>query len=244
MQLSKEPLGSGPKRNAGFTLIELAIVLVVIGLIIAAVLKGEDLIQNARMLDFITNPVQKAQTEALAYYDRTGQFPSQQMINGALFFPLSAMYNAGINGVLDLKNPYNVGDVNLSIAFQVVQYTDSGGNVSYYPAIIINPTGGAQWNQSEVGYIDYLKSEIDGNSNDFTTGSVRYLSAPIGFAPQPMTSYPTGATNLPTDERVIGCIQVNGQWFYPLTSADFANPTNGSWTTGSIIFFYNDQPHN
>jgi len=231
-------------KNAGFTLIELAIVLVVIGLIIAAVLKGEDLIQNARMLNFVTNPVQKAQTAAMAYYDRTGQFPSQNQ-NG--IFPLSAMYNAGLNDILDLKNPYTVGDVNLSIAFQVVQYTDASGNAYYYPAIIINPTGGGNWNNSEAGYINYLKSKIDGNSNDFTTGSVRYYTTQIGFTPHQMTSYPAGANlaNLPIDEQVMGCNLVNGQWVYPLTSANFKNPTitNGSWTGGSIIFFYNDQPH-
>ncbi len=39
----------GNHSKKGFTLIELAIVLVVIGIIIGAVLKGRDLIRNARM---------------------------------------------------------------------------------------------------------------------------------------------------------------------------------------------------
>lgn len=100
-------------KNAGFTLIELAIVLVVIGLIIAAVLKGEDLIQNARMLNFVTNPVQKAQVAAMAYYDRTGSFPNQVVQSNTTLYPLDAMYQAGINGILDLKDPFTVSDVDL-----------------------------------------------------------------------------------------------------------------------------------
>ncbi len=37
------------RNQKGFTLVELAIVLVIIGLILGAVLKGQDLINNARM---------------------------------------------------------------------------------------------------------------------------------------------------------------------------------------------------
>ncbi|HDZ88642.1 MAG TPA: prepilin-type N-terminal cleavage/methylation domain-containing protein, partial [Nitrospirae bacterium] len=37
------------KDNKGFTLVEMAIVLVIIGIILAGVLKGEELINNAKM---------------------------------------------------------------------------------------------------------------------------------------------------------------------------------------------------
>ncbi len=120
------------RKNAGFTLIELAIVLVVIGLIIAAVLKGEDLIQNARMLNFVTNPVQKAQVAAMAYYDRTGQYPSGTTSTGALL----QMYNAGIDGVLDLNNPFTKGSTQLGIALTTITDSNTG---SQYPAIVVTP---------------------------------------------------------------------------------------------------------
>lgn len=41
--------GAGMKRNSGFTLIEIAIVLVIIGLLLAGVLKGQELINNAKV---------------------------------------------------------------------------------------------------------------------------------------------------------------------------------------------------
>jgi prepilin-type N-terminal cleavage/methylation domain-containing protein len=131
-------------KNAGFTLIELAIVLVVIGLIIAAVLKGQDLIQNARMLDFVTNPVQKAQVASMAYYDRTGQFPNAVKVtasNGTTSTtgPLYQMYQAGIDGVLDLKNLFTAGSDSLGMALGTIQVTDSSGNIANYPVILIEP---------------------------------------------------------------------------------------------------------
>lgn len=64
-------------RNSekGFTLIELAIVLVIIGIILGAVLKGQDLIENARLKKAV---VALHQFEVLSwtYYDRNGSFPT------------------------------------------------------------------------------------------------------------------------------------------------------------------------
>jgi len=183
MQLSKEPLSSGSKGNAGFTLIELAIVLVVIGLIIAAVLKGEDLIQNARMLDFITNPVQKAQVGAMAYYDRTGQFP---VGTSATTGPLYQMYQAGINGVLNLKSPFTAGSDSFGMALGMVSVKDSNGNTANYPVMLIEPVTvsgttvtATKWTNAELGYANYLKSKVDGNNSSWTTGNVRMLNSSV-----------------------------------------------------------------
>ena len=57
MSLMKFKTLTGDKSNQsqrGFTLVELAIVLVIIGLIIAAVLKGQELIVSARLKSTIT----------------------------------------------------------------------------------------------------------------------------------------------------------------------------------------------
>ncbi|HHS48332.1 MAG TPA: type II secretion system protein, partial [Desulfurella acetivorans] len=174
-------------KNAGFTLIELAIVLVVIGLIIAAVLKGEDLIQNARMLNFVANPVQKAEVAAMAYYDRTGKFPSVvTTTTNSTKGPLYQMYQAGIDGVLDIANPFTKGENNFAVALGFLS-----NNGVKYPVIVIKPvnvntsgvpTSSRKWTKSDVVYANYLKSRIDGGSaNNWKTGNVRMINRGIGL---------------------------------------------------------------
>jgi prepilin-type N-terminal cleavage/methylation domain-containing protein len=243
MQLSKESLGSGSKGNAGFTLIELAIVLVVIGLIIAAVLKGESLITNARMLDFITNPIQKAQTEALDYYDRTGQFPSGVTSGNSTNGPLYNMYQVGINGVLSLKTPFTQGSDSLGMALGTISVTDSSGNTANYPVIAIQPvnvsgTGvsSTTWTNSELGYANYLKSKIDGSTSSWTTGSVRMLDASIQITYTPLSNE---ITPTPTTSTYDGSFTTNTT---PYTTTDFVvAPAAGQ--SYPLVYFYNQQPH-
>ncbi|MGQ9745312.1 MAG: type II secretion system protein [Dissulfurimicrobium sp.] len=62
------------KGQAGFTLVELAIVLVIIGLILGAVLKGQELIENAkakRAADDLNSVI----AAFYAYIDRYGKIP-------------------------------------------------------------------------------------------------------------------------------------------------------------------------
>jgi prepilin-type N-terminal cleavage/methylation domain-containing protein len=242
-------------KNAGFTLIELAIVLVVIGLIIAAVLKGEDLIQNARMLNFVTNPVQKAQVGAMAYYDRTGQFPSvtttvnnnttTTTTNG----PLYQMYQAGINGVLDIANPFTKGSNNFAVALGFI--SNNGIN---YPVIVIKPvtvnaagvpTGARTWQQSDVAYADYLKSRIDGGSTSWTTGSVRMLSANIGL------TYTSLATEIGNNIQSNAYdVRIGNTGVYTNNATPFSsicidpNTTSIVGTNYTLVYFYNQAPAN
>ncbi len=55
----------------GFTLIELAIVLVIIGIILGAVMKGQDLIENARHKKFANN-VKQFEVLTWGFMDRKG----------------------------------------------------------------------------------------------------------------------------------------------------------------------------
>ncbi|MEN2994442.1 MAG: prepilin-type N-terminal cleavage/methylation domain-containing protein, partial [Thermodesulfovibrio sp.] len=61
------------KNQKGFTLIELAIVLIIIGVILGAVLKGQDLIQNARAKQFISK-IKAWEIAQWNYYDKKGKF--------------------------------------------------------------------------------------------------------------------------------------------------------------------------
>jgi prepilin-type N-terminal cleavage/methylation domain-containing protein len=60
----------------GFTLIELAIVLVIIGIIIGAVLKGQDLVDSARHKK-LTTEIKQWEVATWTYMDRKGKFPGE-----------------------------------------------------------------------------------------------------------------------------------------------------------------------
>ena len=67
----------GCRRRAGargFTLVELSIVLVIIGLIIGAVLKGQELINNAK-LKRAYNQQREVAAAVYTYFDRYGLYP-------------------------------------------------------------------------------------------------------------------------------------------------------------------------
>ena len=57
----------------GFTLIEMAIVLIIIGIIIGAVIKGKDLIRSAEQKKIYTKYLNSWKTGYANFYDRTGK---------------------------------------------------------------------------------------------------------------------------------------------------------------------------
>lgn len=63
-----------PVHQSGFTLVELAIVLVIIGLILAAVLKGQEMIQNAKVKN-VVNDLKGVSVAYYAYQDRYHSIP-------------------------------------------------------------------------------------------------------------------------------------------------------------------------
>jgi prepilin-type N-terminal cleavage/methylation domain-containing protein len=77
-------------HQPGFTLVELAIVLVIIGLILAAVLKGQEMIQNAKVKNVI-NDLRGVSTAYYAYQDRFKAIPGDDA-------NASTHFTGGING--------------------------------------------------------------------------------------------------------------------------------------------------
>jgi len=62
------------RHQPGFTLVELAIVLVIIGLVLAAVLKGQEMIQNAKVKNLV-NDLKSVSVAYYAYQDRYKAVP-------------------------------------------------------------------------------------------------------------------------------------------------------------------------
>lgn len=60
-------------NNKGFTLIEMAIVLIIIGIIIGAVIKGKDIIRSAEQKKIYTKYTNAWRLCYLNFYDRTGK---------------------------------------------------------------------------------------------------------------------------------------------------------------------------
>lgn len=95
------------KKQAGFTLIELAIVLVIIGLLLGGVLRGQELINSAKAKS-ITAELKNVQTFIYGYQDKYRSIPGDDSnvathINGATVAttPGATLNNAQINGQWD-----------------------------------------------------------------------------------------------------------------------------------------------
>ena len=76
-------------KTRGFTLVELAIVLVIIGIILGAILKGQELINNAKVKR-LQNDLRGLESAIWTFYDRTGRMPGDCDNNGTIDYQLQS----------------------------------------------------------------------------------------------------------------------------------------------------------
>jgi prepilin-type N-terminal cleavage/methylation domain-containing protein len=101
----------------GFTLVELALVLVIVGLLITGILRGEALIQNARMRSLL-NQRDTFTAACFTFMDRFGQFPGDEALGtagGTGAIPTSDTNNGNNNGqIAGLEQWYLFQDLALA----------------------------------------------------------------------------------------------------------------------------------
>ena len=94
-----------PVEKAGFTLIEMAIVLVIIGLIVGAIMKGRDLIKSAQIKNAYETFFAAHYKLLGSYYDRTGQLLGDGIVNGGRWGqPNGYMDNVWLSGSTNRQN--------------------------------------------------------------------------------------------------------------------------------------------
>lgn len=109
----------------GFTLVELSIVLIIIGLIIGGVMKGRDLINSAEHKKMYNTWVKEWQVTTNTYQDRTGALLGDGTINGGITDPEDGQFDG-----VDLSTTTTVQDRLKAVGLDVPVGTDNGGSYS------------------------------------------------------------------------------------------------------------------
>ena len=119
------PMLHPPRRFAqsGFTLVEMAIVLVIVGLLLGGVLKGQELIENARVKE-AANTLNGIAAAYISYIDRYGRIPGD---DGPTAAALQA--RGGSWGVVSQAGDADgVIEINMGDTFS----TASGENIAFW----------------------------------------------------------------------------------------------------------------
>ncbi|BCS54719.1 type II secretion system protein [Geobacter sp. SVR] len=183
-------------NNQGFTLIEMAIVLVIIGVIIGAVVKGQDLVENAKAKQFASK-LQAWQIAINTFYDRKGRYPGDSDRDGIIassdtLTPLDDINSASFSSPPETS--FSIGGVTF--------YAKLGnGNGKNYLAVCKDDTCNGTYtptNSSDATALKFFESfdtSIDGKA-DAINGTILGLTGASATAQQAkITGVTTSASN-------------------------------------------------
>jgi len=124
------------RRQKGFTLVELAIVLVIIGLILGAILKGQGMIKNAK-IKRVKSDIDSLVAAVYGYQDRYNYLPGDDPVDR---WGIGRRGNG--NGIWDISREY-------ALAWRHLMYADfiSGDPTQTSETVLAkrNPFGGAYY---------------------------------------------------------------------------------------------------
>jgi prepilin-type N-terminal cleavage/methylation domain-containing protein len=167
---NKPGLNSSEK---GFTLIELAVVLVIIGILLGAVIKGKDLIQGARAKKVYTW-ASEWETLQLAHLDRKGRFAGDTDSDGLID---EDEYKDEITTAKGFtKVPSDSINLGGFVFYMEMGYDNSASNDANVMVIVTVDNTATALTSDELAFMEAIDTAIDGSA-DAGVGNVRALTA-------------------------------------------------------------------
>ena len=220
MDALKKPGIMAKLRNSkGFSLIEMAIVLVIIGIIIAAIVKGQDLMVNARAKQIVTT-TNAWKTAMFAYMDRNGRFPGDNDKSGAIgdgvteqATPLTAIEELATTLSAVPANPIIVGGQSY---WMYPGYSLGISNPADKINVLVickNSDCSLVLSPDDIELIKAVDTAID-NISDWGTGSFRGLNADSkGLLTTPVLASAAGGRDVAVVKDIHTTVQnVSGPW--------------------------------
>ena len=162
-------------KRQGFTLVELAIVLVIIGIIMGAILKGKDLIENARIKKLGT-AVMRWEAAQWTFLDRYGRFAGDSNLSGIIYDDSSENVKNDFDNAKwaggEPSQRINIGDKTFYLFF------GNDGSKKNIIVVCVDDKCNTKFSTANVlPYIKGLDTMIDGHY-DGADGNVRCVDKP------------------------------------------------------------------
>lgn len=155
-------------KSKGFSLIELAIVILILGILSSIIIKSKSLIDNARMKVLI-NEVRKWKMDLLVCYDRTNHYPGDTDNDGFIDTnPLDpSCINKACKCFQNLKNPVKNNIKIGPYSFYIYVGVDNNSSPTTNVLAVCGSSDcqTAITNQTILDFLTSLDIAIDGNAN-------------------------------------------------------------------------------